>query len=353
MNKTIDSLKILFLYLLKYTGLFYLSRSMTRKNLRILCYHGFTLRDEDKWMPGLFIRKDTFYKRLNYLKKANYAVLDLGKAVEGLKKEDLPLCPTVITIDDGWYDIIEIAHPLLKTFDFPYTIYVSSYYSIKQTPIFNIVIPYLIWKSKNASVVIDHDLFPKKAVFNLETEEEKKKFSDTIIEYGHNRLNHEQRQELLVYMAGALHVDLGPVVRDKLFHLITRDDIRKMVLDKVDFQLHTHRHRWPKLKKDADREIEDNRKFLNGLTGYVSNHFCYPSGVWTKEQIPFLESAGIKSSTTCDHGLNMFGDHVHYLKRILDGENKRQIEIEAELSGLKDVFIKPVLSWLRDKKGKH
>ena len=43
------------------------------------------------------------------------------------------------TFDDGGYDFYTVAFPLLKSHEFPVTVYQTTYYSDYQQPIFNLV----------------------------------------------------------------------------------------------------------------------------------------------------------------------------------------------------------------------
>jgi len=58
-------------------GLFWLARRSYKKNPRILCYHGFTLKDEHLFRPKLFIEKHTFDMRMKYLQDKQYNVISL------------------------------------------------------------------------------------------------------------------------------------------------------------------------------------------------------------------------------------------------------------------------------------
>jgi hypothetical protein len=86
----------------------------------------------------------------------------------------------------------------------------------------------------------------------------------------------------------------------------------------------------------ARREILDNRAFLSGLVERPLEHFCYPSGVWSKEQWPWLSALGVTNATTCDLGLNYPDTPCYALKRFLDFDDLRPIEFAAELSGFSE-----------------
>src|SRR6185295_5721806 len=136
----------------KALGVFEIARLLTWRGLRILCYHGFTLDDESEFRPGLFIRPETFARRMRYLASRGYPVLSLQQAMAALDRGPLASNAVVITIDDGFYSVAAKAAPILKSYDFPATLYVTSYYAIKKTPIFRLAVQYMFWKAAVSSL---------------------------------------------------------------------------------------------------------------------------------------------------------------------------------------------------------
>ena len=61
-----------------------------RERLLILCYHGFSLRDEHEWNPALYVTAGHLAARLRLLAAEGYRVLPLGDAVKGLRGGNLP-----------------------------------------------------------------------------------------------------------------------------------------------------------------------------------------------------------------------------------------------------------------------
>ena len=71
------------------------------------------------------VTPETFRKHMAYLDK-NYNVLSLNEVMPSLKAgEALPGKTVVITFDDGFKDILENAHPVLREYGFPYTIFIN------------------------------------------------------------------------------------------------------------------------------------------------------------------------------------------------------------------------------------
>src|SRR5258708_5047520 len=136
---------------LKTCGAFSFARESDwrRQRLLILCYHGISLEDEHQWRPALYISPQKLERRLEILRRGNYAVLPLGDLLERLYRNDLPPRAVALTFDDGAYDFYKQAYPRLKQFGFPATVYLTTYYSEFQRPIFNLICSYMMWKARD------------------------------------------------------------------------------------------------------------------------------------------------------------------------------------------------------------
>ena len=123
-----------------------------RQRLLILAYHGVSLVDEHLWNGSLFISPHTFRSRLQQLKQSQCAVLPLDEAIDRLYANDLPDRAVAITFDDGTSDFSRRVFPLLKEFDLPATLYLTTFYSQYQRPVFDLMCSYLLWKGRNATL---------------------------------------------------------------------------------------------------------------------------------------------------------------------------------------------------------
>lgn len=71
------------------------------------------------------VTPEVFEQHLNYLAEHN-TVLPLHEVIEALKNHNpLPNNAVVITFDDGYDNIFTNAHPLLRKFKFPYTVFIN------------------------------------------------------------------------------------------------------------------------------------------------------------------------------------------------------------------------------------
>jgi peptidoglycan/xylan/chitin deacetylase (PgdA/CDA1 family) len=337
-RRPIDVIQDAVLYCSKWTGLFRLSRYLTRQKLRILCYHGFALNDEVSFRPGLFITMPTFEQRLRTLRDAGYHVVTLERGLNSLDAQSMDRPLVVITIDDVFHNVAAIAVPALRRFGMPATGYVTSYYCVKQTPVFRLVVRYMFWKTQRRQLVLSDLDARLSGTVALEDPLTSSDVEHRIVEFGEALEGDEQRTVLARRLGVLLGVDYEAIVNARTFHVVSPAQVRELAQAGIDIQLHTHRHRLPEICGEAVREIQDNRAVLEPLVGTRLRHLCYPSGIWSPIVWPWLSDAGVASATTCDPGLNYRDTPRLALKRILDAENLPQIRFEAELAGFKPLL---------------
>ena len=331
------TMRLFTLYLARLLGLFALARWLTRSDLRILCYHGASLVDEHEYQPGLFITAATFRQRLRLLAAKRYPVLPLEEALTRLQAGNLPAGATVITIDDGWYGSYSIMGPALKEAKVPATLYMATYYMEKGTQVFNVAASYILWRAR--SKVLDLSKVHEKlqGIFSLASSSARERAVETLEAWG-NIQGAGERQELLRALCAAVGIDWAQIEQRRQIQFTTPAEAQSLAVDGVSLQLHTHRHRWPRNRRLAEVEIADNRASLARITAQPAVHFCYPSGEYSEEQLPWLEEMGIRSAVTTDRGLARCSSRRLMLPRLLDSETVTLLEFEAELSGFREIL---------------
>jgi hypothetical protein len=66
----------------------------------------------------------------------------------------------------------------------------------------------------------------------------------------------------------------------------------------------------------------------------VSDHFCYPSGDYHLEFLPWLRQERVVTATTCEAGLASAHDHPLLLPRFVDTSAQSALQFESWLSGV-------------------
>jgi len=306
-----------------------------RARLLILGYHGIAIDDEDQWNAPLFMRQDCFRERLQIIRNSGCTVLTLNEGVRRLFAGDLPENSVALTFDDGSYDFYEQAYPVLKEFNLPVTLYLTTFYSYYNRPVFRPMVSYLLWKAR-ASTLNLKPLTGQDIQLNLVNPPERAKAFEALIEFAikKNKLSAEEKDALNVNLAKQLHIDYDTLLQKRILHIMTPDEVSHLAAKGVDVQLHTHRHRTPMLRHLFTREIEDNRESIRSMTGSTPTHFCYPAGVYADAFVPWLKEMGVESATTCDPDLATLNSHPYFLPRLIDNSNLSTLEFEGWLAGV-------------------
>jgi peptidoglycan/xylan/chitin deacetylase (PgdA/CDA1 family) len=317
-------------------GLFRLSRLLTRDALRIVCWHGTSLADEQRVFPGLFLDPDVLERRLLALHR--HPVLPLEEAVRRLRAGTLPPAAVALTIDDGFFGTVRHAWPALKRHGFPATLYVTSYHVQSGTPVFRLLVQWAFHESRQPVLDLAQLGVGMVGAVRMMPGAERTEAMWRLIRHAEERLPEPERQRLADRIAATLDVDLGQVREGRWLTLASADELRAAAREGLDVQLHTHRHRFPAARDLALRELADNRAVLEPIAGHALRHFCYPSGYFRSAHLPWLEEAQVESATTCEPGMNRRGDSLLTLRRFLDGSATSQVEFEAELSGFSELL---------------
>src|SRR3546814_19791680 len=91
-----------------------LAARVTWVYLLSLFYLGAAVRGERHFRPGLFMSKETFAARMNFLARRGYPVIALDAAVAALPRGDWPRRATVVSVDDGWFSTYRQMAPVLE-----------------------------------------------------------------------------------------------------------------------------------------------------------------------------------------------------------------------------------------------
>jgi peptidoglycan/xylan/chitin deacetylase (PgdA/CDA1 family) len=283
------------------------TRAWRNNRFAVICYHGVSLLDEHRWNPALYVSPDFLRHRMNLLRHGGYTVLGLGDAYARLHAGSLPARSIVLTFDDGTYDFQSAAWPILREFDFPATVYWTTYYAQRRFPVFSVASRYVEWKSGQRLPELP-----------------------ATVRNG----NGAEKDAWLRDMCHKLGVSYEKLNDTRLFSILRPDEITKLARAGCDIQMHTHRHRMPLDEETFRAEIAVNRSIIAQATGEPPRHFCYTSGKFRGRFLPWLKAEGVATATTTQPGLVSRQTQRLLLPRLVDHMGLSDSEFEAWTSGI-------------------
>ena len=311
-----------------------LARSAWRqRRLLILCYHGIASRDEHEWKPALYFELGAFRRRMELLCAEGANVLPLGEALDRLHGGTLPPRSVAITFDDGMVDFHRLALPVLQALGLRTTLYLTTYYMQRQWPVFDLAASYFLWLRREASL----DAWPTIASTSslpLATSSQRQVVMDRLRHHATAAgMGGRQKCDLLQELAEHLEIDYAAFARSRHLCIMNEAEVREVAAAGVEVELHTHRHRSPACREQFLDELAKNGAIIRDVTGRKPEHFCFPSGVYLRTQLPWLREAGIRSATTCEPALATTASDPLLLPRFVDTQAQPEPTYQSWLAG--------------------
>jgi peptidoglycan/xylan/chitin deacetylase (PgdA/CDA1 family) len=305
-----------------------------RSRLLILCYHGVALDDEHRWNAQLYVSPEHLQRRLELIRRNRCTVLPLGEAVERLYRNDLPDRAVALTFDDGYYDFMARAWPVLNAYGYPATVYLTTARVEHNMPIVNLLVPYALWKARNR-VLNGTGVVGLDGEYALGLPEERQRIVEVLTrEMQGEGMTAEVKDAITRDLMTRLGLDYRDVLTNRVLTLLRPEEVTQLSRDGVDFQLHTHLHRTP---EDATAFVDDvlfNAERIQSMTGTRPRHLCYPSGLYRQGYLEPLRRAGILSATTCDPDIAGRANDPLLLPRFIDTMTVSEVEFEGWLTGV-------------------
>lgn len=271
-----------------YTGFFRISSWINRDLLNILMYHGFSPNS------GIDILTNFGGKHLNIEEFENHLKLiikyctpiSLEKVILNKK---LPANPIIITFDDGYKNNYTYAYPLLKKYNVPATIFLTTGFIDQSNYMWSDRLEYIINKAQTGN--LDFLWEDDKLQLGLNTEIEKIKSIRSVKNYIKG-LSEQKKLSFMEKLHQLLEVEYNWIKIPELLLPLTWDEIRIMKdSGLVSFGSHSVTH--PILSKctleQQRRELMLSQQRITEELGIECNLFAYPNGEITDYNQETLE----------------------------------------------------------------
>jgi len=276
--------------------------------------------EKDKLFPNenMKISPEFLEKFIIVLKNKGYSFISLDELYEILQKQKKVKKCIVFTLDDGYKDNYEIAYPIFKSYNVPFTIYLTTSFPNKNA---------LLWWYGLEKLIIENEkIIIRDKVFNCKTYEEKNKtfleIREIILKLNQKNLENELNELFKNYNINWYEFN------DKL--CINWDEVKEISKDKLcTIGGHTVNHY--AFNQLSDKEIIDEivlaNKEIEEYIGEEIEHFAYPFGSSNeveKREFEIVKKLNFKTVTTTRRG-NIYLKHKKYanccLPRIMLTEN--------------------------------
>jgi len=307
-----------------------------QNRLLVLGYHGVSLSDEHLWDGVIYMPPETFRQRMSILQKAKYNILPLEIALLRLYAGTLPPRAVALVFDDGFHDFASVAAPILAEFGYQATVYLSTYYSQFNRPIFDIMLRYLLWKGADRSIFLPGILTETIA---LNEDGQRAVIAKVRTAAFRGRMTGQEKDKLLSNIADALNIDYEELCRKRLLQTMNAEETRAVKRQGHDIQMHTHRHRVSRDRELFAREIQQNRQWIEQTIGGATPvHFSFPGGVWQPVAQKWLIELGIHTGMTCTPGLATRKSDKLRIPRFVDNSFVGEQAFRAWLAGSMSFF---------------
>jgi peptidoglycan/xylan/chitin deacetylase (PgdA/CDA1 family) len=283
-----------------------LVRWIKRKQVRILMYHRFPDA------AGL-------ERQCRHLAKC-YRLISLSEAAEALRAgREMAANSLVVTVDDGYRDVYEIAWPVFAAYRIPAMVYVVTGFLSGELWLWTDQVRYAFGNARRKQVRME---LPGSEAweFALQSEETRHAAARKIVE-ALKLVSNEERLQVVERLPELLEVEI-PNEPPRGCEPLRWSDVREMAQGGIEFGAHTRRH--PVLSRVSSAaeladEIAGSKRCVEEALGAPVRHFCYPNGARpdiSAEAVEMVRQAGYETAVTTESGVNAPGDDLLRLRRI-------------------------------------
>jgi len=279
-------------------------------------------------------RPDAFQPRR--LKRARIDVISLDEMHRRFISGEFKRRFVCITFDDGYKDLLQWAHPLLKKYELPYALYIPTSFPDRLGELWWVAIEMVIAQNSRIGMVING----KDRFFECTTVAEKRELFDEVYRYLRSMKSEVELRKVVRDLAACHRVDIAALCHDLCMDW---QEISELAADPlVTIGAHTVNHNMlKKMPDDAGvrAEMEMSRAVLEAALGKRPEHLAYPVGDPTSagpREFRIAAELGFKTAVTTRPGVlfKAHRDHMTALPRIsVNGEFQQQRYVKVLMSG--------------------
>jgi peptidoglycan/xylan/chitin deacetylase (PgdA/CDA1 family) len=285
----------------------------------ILGYHRIADVPADPY--GMVVTPDRFRQQLEVLRRIAQPIT-FEELVKSVKEASLPERAVVLTFDDGYYDNLDIAKPLLEEFEIPAIVFVATGFMGRE-----------FWWDRLARLILQSPRLPDitpllsgRAGAQLPQRQNQvdgegsdgAAYRQEVLSYAYTRLlglPWPQQEEVFQLLEAGVEEPPPPEDGDRA--LTTADVITLSECSLVAIGAHTVTH--PVLaglsREEQRTEILQSKLCLEQLLGQQVTGFSYPNGSATETTRELVAAVGYAAACTSQNGVVWSGSDRYFLPR--------------------------------------
>jgi len=310
-------------------GLTHLAPRRMRKRLVVCAYHGLTpaplaVRD---WC---FLDVESFRQQVEHLRR-HFELLSLSEAVRRLEHGGLEGPTAVLTFDDGFRSVHDLAFPVLETLRAPATVFLVTGLLDTDDTIWFCRLHQALSTADRRRLVWDGESFDL-------GDPEATAGSSATLQARLKRLPAPQLAEAVDGIVRALGGCPGqPLAEDSPYRILSRGMVRAMARSGlVEFGAHTVSHAIlrPLAAPQRQFEVRHSLAAVERATGRPCELFAYANGRaedYDADAVQLLRECGVRAAVTMIEGSNDADTPLLELRRIGAGAGMTMADFAASL----------------------
>ena len=337
----IKRLKNISLSLFVFLKIYKIFNYLNRNKALVLMYHGFTAKakyDAFENIENIHLDIAKFEKQIKFL-TSNFNVISLNTLVECFEqKKAFPSKSVVITVDDGYESNYKLAFEILKRYNCPAIIFLTTNFVNDSKILWTDRLAVLIKKLQVEEFEFSHNGQSLKVKLNDQRDKLDlyKKFKKIL-----KNIDQVQRDDIIEQIIKKYAIKIEPNDYSEMNLPLNWDQIREMNKSSIiEFGGHTCSHYIiGKLSADIAREeVIQSTKIIEEKTGKKCLHFCYPNGQpgdFNKVTKNILIDSGYKCGLTTIQNYVTEKSDVYELERIYVSNKDSINQFVMSLSGMR------------------
>ncbi len=319
-----------FAYILRVIQLF---AFLNRKKATILMYHGVRAGEGTLGRLRSHIPVEMFRRQMAYL-AAHRNVVPLSTLLQWLRDgRDLPDYTVALTFDDGYRNNYTQAYPILRHYNLPVTIFLTTAFIDTNRALWPDRLAYAIFHTSRLELALNGKRY------SLSTSRERNRAYRELLAQA-KRLDDAQKSHLIESVIETMGVDLDAVQHDGDWIFLTWSQVREMHRNSIAFGAHTENHviLTRVSPEEAEAEIHRSKQVIEDQLKEECVLFCYPNGKtgdFDDRTRQMVQNAGFRGALLSLPGLVGPGDDPLALRRIGVQGDESFWHFVASLSGLR------------------